>query len=171
MTRLDGWLTAGRDDLTLDLGPRIAERAQTPSPLSHQDADRDDLLQPKFYYLSAKQIKICNISKAVTVIFIFWRPPFLFSTRCQLTADPPCTTLIMIPSAPLFLTSFEIVLLIINFALFSYGHPDAKMSLYRLKSRGTLPSNAISHHRRSAQPLLILYSGCSVTFLLALLII
>jgi hypothetical protein len=77
----------------------------------------------------------------------------------------------MIPSAPLFLTSFEIVLLIINFALFSYGHPDAKMSLYRLKSRGTLPSNAISHHRRSAQPLLILYSGCSVTFLLALLII
>jgi len=57
----------------------------------------------------------------------------------------------MIPSAPLFLTSFEIVLLIINFALFSYGHPDAKMSLYRLKSRGTLPSNAISHHRRSAQ--------------------
>ena len=125
------WQRDRRDDLTLDLGPRIAERAQTPSPLSHQDADRDDLLQPKFYYFSAKQIKICNISKAVTVIFIFWRPPFLFSTRGQLTAEPPCTTLIMIPSAPLFLTSFEIVLLIINFALFSYGYPGAaRMSLW-----------------------------------------
>ncbi len=46
-------------------------------------------------------------------------------------AEPPYTTLIMIPSASFLLTSFEILLLITNVLLFSYGHPDAaRMSLW-----------------------------------------
>jgi hypothetical protein len=61
--------TAGTTRLC-GLGPRMVERAQTPSPLSHQYADHDNLLQPEFYHLSAISIKTFSISKVVTVIFI-----------------------------------------------------------------------------------------------------
>ena len=63
--------------------------------------------------------------------FHLLKSSLLFSTRGRVTAERPCTTLIMIPSAPLLLTSFEIVVILINLALFSYGYPDAaRMSLW-----------------------------------------
>lgn len=132
MTRLDGRLTAGPSgrlhSVAWDLGwQNVLKRP----PRCHTNTKIMMTCYNQFSILSLEINQTCSISKVVTVIFIFWKPHFSISIRGLANGEPPCATLIMTASTPLFLTSFEIALLITNLSLFSYGYPDAaRMSLW-----------------------------------------